>query len=428
MATTLYHTEDLCVRRVFYSGTEALKKGYLVCWDRDNNDPYAPTGPGATQFGAAQRNPNRHRVVEKPASGNLHNFAGIVVRDYAASPSGREIEIFVPVNDQVLDVWTSVNCTQSLTALCVQPNSFTAGPIGTGIVIASAVQTVDRSTTPGPVQAVVRMPDRMEYAYGTNIASPSAAIWETCPADFIARDFGWGSIIEDDFDQQPVVASAASADVTGAWWMYEIFLKTTTGYLTSDGLIGGAIRLGSSADNQSAVIGPGPAPFRIHNTMAGPLWFEARIKRSTVSNGLGNAFVGLAGEGAAADGVPITYSDAVAQAPLIGFAQLAAAGNTFDAWHATASTTPAKITNTSFAVGAGTWYRLGFVFRPGVGITFYREGVALSGTVAATTINGSTFPNGSLLGPCLGFMGASTTDNHLAVDWVRVAQLRHGVQ
>ena len=68
---------------VMYSGTDALKEGEGLCYD--------------TNYGtAASRDCRRNNVVERPSTSNNMAFAGVVARDYPASPTGQFIEINLP--------------------------------------------------------------------------------------------------------------------------------------------------------------------------------------------------------------------------------------------------------------------------------------------------------------------------------------------
>jgi len=70
-------------RRVFFTGSTALKRGQGVCYDADRGTATAVDG-------------SRDRYVELPSAGNNQFFAGTCVDDYPAKTGGQEIHVFEP--------------------------------------------------------------------------------------------------------------------------------------------------------------------------------------------------------------------------------------------------------------------------------------------------------------------------------------------
>lgn len=68
---------------VWYAGTDALKKGQGLCWNRDIGTAAAFDG-------------RRDNHVERPSLTNNMHFAGVVTRDYSANAQGQPIVIDVP--------------------------------------------------------------------------------------------------------------------------------------------------------------------------------------------------------------------------------------------------------------------------------------------------------------------------------------------
>jgi len=141
-------------KRVYYTGSDALKQGYALCYDRDST---TSTFGGATEA-AASFGPSRYQKVEKPSITNIMDFAGFVAQDYSAAQIAKcpWIDIVIPqIGSEVL-VNAQVSCTCKTTVLGVIPGSYT---LRAGVVFPEvgkaflALQTVDRSSTAGTVQA-----------------------------------------------------------------------------------------------------------------------------------------------------------------------------------------------------------------------------------------------------------------------------------
>lgn len=77
------------IKRVFYTGTDAISQGEGVCYDYDYDD-------GSDPADAADAWTERAKYVAAPSATNNLSFAGVVLRDYAANASGQYIEIAVP--------------------------------------------------------------------------------------------------------------------------------------------------------------------------------------------------------------------------------------------------------------------------------------------------------------------------------------------
>ena len=72
--------EPVIKRRVFFTGTGAVKKGQAVVWD------LAP-GTGKPAVG---------QCVQTPTSTYKYHFAGVAVQAYAANANGQWIDIYLP--------------------------------------------------------------------------------------------------------------------------------------------------------------------------------------------------------------------------------------------------------------------------------------------------------------------------------------------
>jgi len=96
------------IRRVFFSGTTALKQGQGLCYDLD----YAGTGTGE-----AATDPWAHRSnrVQLPDNTNNMAFAGVAIKSYSANAAGQWIEIYEP--GSVCRILVAANTTINSTYL-----------------------------------------------------------------------------------------------------------------------------------------------------------------------------------------------------------------------------------------------------------------------------------------------------------------------
>ncbi|NLX97602.1 MAG: hypothetical protein GXY83_15650 [Rhodopirellula sp.] len=140
MTQVTYKTEKLSKKRVYYTGSDTLKTGYALCYDRD-------TGT------ASESDINRAINVEKPATANLNYFAGVVDAGSAGKTGPCYIDIVQPTG-ALVECFTDQNCTILVTKLGPQNASYALGAAGAAVPgCAIAMQTVDRSGTNGTVLA-----------------------------------------------------------------------------------------------------------------------------------------------------------------------------------------------------------------------------------------------------------------------------------
>jgi len=139
-----YKNEKLATKMVRYTGTDTLGEGYALCYDRDTGTAGASDEARAYQ-------------AEKPATANLKFFAGVVHPTSAGKTGPCWVKIIIPESRGVVcNVHADQDCTQLTTKLAVKDNSYALGAAGSGTVnVATAVQTVDRSSSAGSVQAIL---------------------------------------------------------------------------------------------------------------------------------------------------------------------------------------------------------------------------------------------------------------------------------
>lgn len=387
------------LKEVLYTGSDALQRGYLVCYDRDNS---TATNAAGTALAATAESFARVFYVEKPAAGNVQWFAGVVAQAYPAQTGGQHILIEVPTG-KVTQVYTSASCTINTTLLSVTPGSYAAGA-GTGPVIGMALQTVDRSSTNGVVQAKLDGVRGFGTDYGTDAGtSPSQTIWSNFPsfADIIAN---------------PSLGIAFDSRLGSAVVPY-----SDTNALIQTGTDGETTLFTTASNDECGLLGA-TGGFNIA-TSGTKVAFEARVKVSSILLANGTAF--------GFSGAPLGKADVLLDAGAIpstsfgfvGFSIPDADPDGIDvAYQDVGSSLNIHDANAVVPV-ANTYVKLGLYFN-GTDCTTYLNGVTIGDPILAADIAATDFPGTLGLRPCVWAKGGDSGDFTCTVDWFRAIQLR----
>lgn len=131
-------------KMVWFGGSTALLEGQGVCYNNDYGTASAFDG-------------SRFNRVELPSQSNNLYFAGVAAQDYAAVSGGQMIEIYIP--GSVCNILAKASCTLGSGRLTCEATGDYAGYFRyegfSGEGSAKPMQTVDRSSTAGKVQAVL---------------------------------------------------------------------------------------------------------------------------------------------------------------------------------------------------------------------------------------------------------------------------------
>lgn len=377
-------TELVTTKRVYYEGSDRLDVGDLLCYNRDYGT-------------AADSDQDRLWRVEKPSATNINWFAGSVTAKSGDTTGPGTIEINVPVRrGQAVTLRTDQSCTINTTILTLVAGQYQAGGMGEGIPIAKAVQTIDRSSTEGPVLAVLTGPD-------VNLGAPSDAIWSQVPWDALNSDPALGFTYFNDY-MGPIDVT------TGDGWT---LTAVTSGDLTPGVADAGGVLVVGSGGNASADDGVNA---QLTNCMVKPaagvkIFFEARVK--VVDAGDDQYFIGLAGVDTTliASGV---LDDVVDKA---GFFRHAA--STADKISSVTARTSAEDTTADVAdLVDDTWIRLGFVIDGLTSIKFY-----VDGTLVETGSTAANIPNAVMCLSAVAQVEQTSADADLSIDWVKIAQI-----
>lgn len=249
------------------------------------------------------------------------------------------------------------------------------------------------------------------------MSSPS--IWADCPWLEIMAGLKEGIALYDDFLNGPRVAAGAEA----AYGSYRGF-ASTGGLVADGGEWGGTLDLSSDGDDEGASFRTSCAPFQIARGQ-GKLWFESRVKSSTITDTKHGIFLGMTADAVLTATSPIAAAGTLADINLVGFHRLESDGDYFDTVYKADGVTQVTLQSDAALIAADTYVKLGFVFDPTTNVlSFYKNGVKLSTTYTVPSAAGTDFPNDVRLGLVIAVLNATgTTPGSAEIDWWRAAQL-----
>ena len=146
-------------KRVYFrpaAPADTIRVGDQICYNSDSILDHKeraadPSHLGLTQDTyeeGAQEFTGRLFIVEKPATANLHAYAGVVKSlGPEAGGDGDMIEIWVPTEGAIVPVMSDQNCTNERTIIGVRNGAYEASYPGRAIGV--AVETKDRSSVDG---------------------------------------------------------------------------------------------------------------------------------------------------------------------------------------------------------------------------------------------------------------------------------------
>lgn len=247
----------------------------------------------------------------------------------------------------------------------------------------------------------------------------SPSIWADCPLLEIEAGLVNGVHFFDDFLSGPRVAAGAEA-ATGRYRGF----ADTGGLVADGGEWGGTLDLSSDGDNEGASFRTSCSPFQISRSH-GKLWFECRVKSSTITDTKHGIFAGMMADNALTATVPITAAGAIADINIVGFHRLEGDGDYFDTVYKADGVTQVTVGSDAAVIAADTYVKLGFVFDPKTYVlSFYRNGVKLANTYTVIAAAGTDFPNDVRLGLVVAVLNATaSTPGSSEIDWWRAAQL-----
>lgn len=255
----------------------------------------------------------------------------------------------------------------------------------------------------------------------------SFGIWKDCPLDEIAANPNVGYGFFDDFVRFCPVAAASEA----SYGPYKGF--ASTGGLVTDGTaVGGVINASSDGDNEGASIATQMLPFKISGISGSKtkkLWFEAKIKSSSIANTKHGIFAGLLDSATLSATVPIAADGSLADQNFVGFHRLEGVGNYLNTVYKANGVTQVTVKDTAKIIVADTYMKVGIKFDPDANtLKFYFNGVEAADYLAAAVLGataGTDFPNDVTLGVAFAVLNATgSSPGSASMDWWACYQLR----
>lgn len=256
---------------------------------------------------------------------------------------------------------------------------------------------------------------------------PSWKLWADCPwADFIL-DPAQGITLWEDFHN--------ALENTGGWLVAGT--NPTATFTATE--LNGVFAVGSTgADNDEGYItsGNNEAGFvSISSTTPKKLWFEARIRPSSITDVA--MFVGLSEEGLAAADTLANNTGALASKDFVGFHSDTAGPTALDCVYREESQDAVVTKATAQTIEAAAWYKLGLHYDRRF-LHWYIDGVeeALTSTVTGVTTDRITgvyaqeisaatnFPDAEELAVLIGCHDGEGAAKQVEMDWIRVAAER----
>lgn len=265
---------------------------------------------------------------------------------------------------------------------------------------------------------------------------PSPALWGDCPFDDILSDLNVGYGFSDDFMSYGKTVPTTE----GTFGVYKAFTSTGGRLADTVGGLGGQLGIDSDGDDEGASIQCGSAPFRISNSDKA-LWFEARVKISSIANTKADMFVGLMELAALTATVPITATTgttgsgqaAMADQNLVGWlhpggAITANGGSTGSPIYKANGVTAVAVQAAPATFVADTFIKLGMKWEPkadgSAGIlSFWVNGAKQTTTYTMATAAGTDFPNDVYLSPVFAILNTAASVTTGTIDWWRCVQL-----
>jgi hypothetical protein len=271
--------------------------------------------------------------------------------------------------------------------------------------------------------------------------TPSPAIWSRFPIATIRKRPELGTYRYEDWRNLPLAPTLTTQIAFGN---YKAFANTgctinRVSAINSVEKLGGALKLATDTDNDSASIADAYPSFRMSGDKAvdGKLCFEVCIAQKSVVTNMASTFVGLAETElqTLANALPLNAGDSpTADGAMIGFRIEEDGLGVVDTVYADRATSFTNIGDTEGGtLVAYTFRKLGWVYDPAAPdadcVTFYANNVALATKLSRTSLQALTNLDANALGFLLVTCADSAgTAHELYCPWYAIGQLNPGVQ
>jgi len=253
---------------------------------------------------------------------------------------------------------------------------------------------------------------------------PSPAIWGDCPW----RDINDPRSLVDGYARRwdfATFRTATNVNAAEAYWADGLKCFGSDGAaIAALDAQGGGITLSSDGDNEGVSLGQMVYPFQISRSTK-KLWFECRLKTSTIADTKHGFFVGLIDSSALSATVPIASAGTLADENFVGWHRLEGDGDKVDAVYKADGVTQVTVEADAVTLAADTWVKLGMKWDPedSYKLKFYADNLLIDSYTMASA-DGTDFPNDVRLGFVFALLNATaSTPGSTSLAWAQIAQV-----
>lgn len=273
--------------------------------------------------------------------------------------------------------------------------------------------------------AVNTVENRRNLGSANTDRNPSPNIWYDCPWNELVEGVASGVYFWEDFESFPKTPPTTE----GNWGRFAVF-SSTGGAMTAGTGLGGELVIGSDDDAEGVGLRTLSTPFKIIRG-GGKLWFEIRVKLSTIADTTFEFFAGLIQDIAFTAAIPITNTAAtLADYNMVGFYRTESDGDAINTTYKADGVTAVTVQTGAVVPVASTYMKLGLVFDTQYDVaglhilSFYNNNLRLSTTKTIPSAAGTDFPNDIALGLCFAVRNAvGSSPGTATIDWMRCAML-----
>lgn len=261
-----------------------------------------------------------------------------------------------------------------------------------------------------------------------NVASANAgaglsAFWADCPLQGSVIDPGIGYGFQDDFVEVGLSGTITTIISQAGTGKYLVFGGASS-TIAPDAALGGGLTLGLTDIDQATSITTKQTPFQI-TSGAGSLWFEARVKTSTITTAEQAFFVGFMDATPQTAIVPLDADGLIANINCVGFHKDQANTTAFDTSYRANTVAAVEVNSDVGALEVDTYVKLGMKFDTTNNVlSFYINGVVQAASKTIPNATGTDFPADVLMAPVIGILAATADTETLGVDWWKGFQAR----
>ena len=272
-----------------------------------------------------------------------------------------------------------------------------------------------------PPRAIGTIPVNNVTAANSGVGLSS--FWADCPLQGSLIDPGLGYGLQDNFVDVGLSGTITTIISQAGTGKYLVFGGASS-TIAPDAALGGGLTLGLTDIDQATSITTKQTPFQV-TSGAGSLWFEARVKTSTITTAEQAFFVGLMDTTAQTATVPLTATGTIADINCVGFHKQEANTTAFDTSYKANTVTAVEVNSDVGTLAANTYIKLGFKFDTSNNVlSFYINGVLQAAQKTIPDDTGTDFPADVTLAPVFAILAATADDESFTIDWYKCFQAR----